>query len=291
MWIKKIFTNIKKDYNRNEIQILCCKKCSLVQVNPRKDETSIQKYYKKDYQKKRKKPIKEIIANSISREEMRVQYLKGLSDLSKKNILDIGSSSGEFLRHIQLYTNEATGIEPDRNFAKLSELNYGLNIFPGSLEEYTAIKGNKKFDVITIFNVIEHVHSPINFLNATHELLHENGLLLLEFPEIFGLLKSVCFKKRFESIFSPHHLQYFSINTISKILNKSGFILAKKIRVRGKYMLVTAHLKKVSFERKKKINPFFLLIAMIYILKIKDYILNILNFNNYQNFPIKNEQK
>jgi len=257
------------------IPIVVCKNCSLVQVNPRQDEQYYENYYRKEYQQIQNADKENLLKKSLTHALRRASFLEEEIDLSNKTILDVGCSCGEFLKLVSSYAKRAVGIEPDKTFAEYGRNHYELDIFSGSLKKYINTCGTERFDIVTLFTVIEHVHSPLSFLRHARKVLKENGLLILEFPEIFGLLKSIKDKRKLSSMFSRHHLQYFSKNTINRILKLAGFDLIKVIRPKSKYLLAIAHSKDIKNECDKSRDSLLLLLSMVLSWKIKDAVLAI----------------
>ncbi len=140
------------------------------------------------------------------------------------NILDVGCGDGHFLeiakqRGWNVYGTEFTDkaielcIEKDINVKKgaLNVLNYKEN----------------SFDVITSFEVIEHINNPIEEINLFNVLLRKNGLLYITTPN-FNSLSRYILKQNWNIIEYPEHLSYYSKKTIRKLLVKNGL---RKIKI------------------------------------------------------------
>lgn len=140
---------------------------------------------------------------------------------STGNILDFGSGSGEFLRNIKNYSNFGTyGIEISSNaYANLVK-EFGNNISNKDIRSMNPF--NIKFDVVTIFHVLEHLPDPKEYLISIHNLMKENSILLIEVPNI-NSLESKLFGKYFFHLDLPRHIYHFNQHSLKNFLTESGF--------------------------------------------------------------------
>ena len=140
----------------------------------------------------------------------------------KTRLLDIGCGDGKFVHDAIQRGYDAVGIDlsPDR-VSKGKEL-YNLNdrqIVCKNVDDFTK---KEKFDVIVMWDVIEHVESPSLLLSSIKKLCHSK-------TKIFALTMSVdsitykLFKKDWYYINPTQHLHYFSHSTMNKMFQKSDF--------------------------------------------------------------------
>jgi len=146
----------------------------------------------------------------------------------KKNgrILDVGCGDGYFLKHMKDKGWETYGVEPGEVASKYAKDVLKVNVFKGELKE--ARFPNKYFDVITLFEVLEHLHNPSANLCEIGRILKEDGLLVITVPNFTGFASKI-FKERRIAIDAPRHLYHFSQITLGKILEKMEF---KVLRIR-----------------------------------------------------------
>ena len=91
--------------------------------------------------------------------------LIGIENIRNKSVLDIGSGGGSFFDNIKGLTNQITSVEPNIDFSK-SLTRSGYKVF----NDIKEIK-DKKFDLLTLFHVIEHVDKPLSFLQSISEMM------------------------------------------------------------------------------------------------------------------------
>src|SRR5690606_20946181 len=104
--------------------------------------------------------------------------------------------------------------------------NKGLNVFEGSVEEIGLEK--ESYDIITSFEVIEHLTYPKEHLEELFRLLRPGGILYITTPN-FNALTRYILKAEWSIITYPEHLTYFSANTLNYALESVGFKRKKMI--------------------------------------------------------------
>jgi 2-polyprenyl-3-methyl-5-hydroxy-6-metoxy-1,4-benzoquinol methylase len=139
-------------------------------------------------------------------------------------ILDVGCGDGYFLKYMKDNGWETYGVEPGEVASKYAKDVLKVNVFNGELKE--ASYPNKYFDVITLFEVLEHLHDPSANLSEIGRVLKEDGLLITTVPNFAGFSYKI-FKERRVAIDAPRHLYHFSQKTLGKILEKMEFKVLK----------------------------------------------------------------
>lgn len=147
----------------------------------------------------------------------RLKYLKPYLK-SKKNILELGCSSGFMLFPLMKKGHICTGIEPSgtfNNFLKEKKIDVYKSL--NSLKK----KKKRKYDLIINFFVLEHIGEPVNFLRELLSLLKKNGKIIFEVPNVADPLHSLYDIPAFERFYwqIAHHW-YFSSKSLSYVLKK-----------------------------------------------------------------------
>lgn len=101
-------------------------------------------------------------------------------------LLDIGCANGLFLDEARRAGFEAYGAELSPDTAAFARTYFGLEVHPGDWREADYADGS--FDVVTLFDTIEHLPDPLGELAALRGLLKPGGLLLQSAPNTEGLL-------------------------------------------------------------------------------------------------------
>ena len=166
------------------------------------------------------------------------RFLHFFKDLKFKpvSLLDVGSGLSVFLYGLKKEVNwKLHGIEPEINFAKFGRETLKLNIINSNLNQKNF---KKKFNIISLNKVVEHVKNPIKFLQLCKKKLLSNGYLYIEVPD--GLTASQQRNGRTREEFMVDHFHIFSLESLKNLLNVSGFDLLeikKIIEKSGKYTL------------------------------------------------------
>lgn len=198
----------------NEEQIVTCNRCGLQYINPRLKREVILKGY-----------IDGTDEDYVSQNEGRLlTFEKGLDLIEKYapkkgKILDVGAAAGFFLKVAKENNWETFGVEPNRWMCDYGNKNFDVRIKQGTLKE--AAFPDNYFDVITFWDVLEHASDPKSELIEAHRILKHGGLLVVNFPNIGSLLARL-FGRRWWFLLSVH-LYYFSPETLTKLLTKTGF--------------------------------------------------------------------
>jgi SAM-dependent methyltransferase len=138
------------------------------------------------------------------------------------DVLEIGSSAGHFLYSIKDYVKSLTGIELDKKFAKFAKNISNFTIYDEPIEKINF--NGKKFDIIFLFQVFEHIKNPKNFLLEIKKCLKDSGTIYLEVPNIDDVLYSIYNLKSYkEFYFRLPHVYYYSNLTLEKMLHSCGF--------------------------------------------------------------------
>ena len=124
------------------------------------------------------------------------------ANLTPRRHLDIGSSTGSFLKVMQdAYGCESVGVEPGDNFRKYSN-EHGIK----AVANISEVEG--KFDFISMCQVLEHITKPMEHLAIVRNLLEDDGYLLIDVPYMMPALS---------------HPLLFNEDTLEKMLTRAGF--------------------------------------------------------------------
>ncbi len=140
------------------------------------------------------------------------------SPLGSQQLLDIGCGAGRFLRIASLHGWEVRGVEPAPSAAAVGQ-SLGLPIFQGDLTQFLCAFPNQRFDVVTAFEVIEHVPNPVPFLSQLREATLPGGYVLVSAPNVRD--PYLRFDRRTET-WPPVHVNFFSRKAIGRALERAG---------------------------------------------------------------------
>lgn len=149
------------------------------------------------------------------------QRLEPISS-SHARLLDVGCGNGEFLHAASQGGFRCTGIDVSPAAVQLCR-SKGLEAFEGNFLSH-AFSG--KFDVITLWDVMEHLRAPAQFARRAGELLTSQGSLVLKIPSPgalnFQILRALP-SRGGTLLGAPGHVQYFTQASLSRLLSQAGF--------------------------------------------------------------------
>lgn len=143
-----------------------------------------------------------------------ISYLDGKAG----KVLDIGCGVGNFLAHAQSKGWECYGIDFDRDAIEAGKRTFGLeNLYVADLKEFADSHKGNTFDLITAFDVFEHIDNHREFMTLIRSLLSENGSLAMSMP----------YRKRAAWLalgdVPPRHLTRWDRSALSHFLDRHGF--------------------------------------------------------------------
>jgi 2-polyprenyl-3-methyl-5-hydroxy-6-metoxy-1,4-benzoquinol methylase len=152
------------------------------------------------------------------------EIIKKIDHLLKPDmsVLDVGCSAGFFLSALKGRVKKRVGVELNPTDVLFIKKNLDFKVYDKPLGELEINEG--PFDLITSFQVLEHVDNPIEFLKTISKNLKTNGWLYLELPNINDVLLSVFQEPAYENFYYREpHVSYFSAKTLKRALSQAGF--------------------------------------------------------------------
>jgi SAM-dependent methyltransferase len=133
-------------------------------------------------------------------------------------LLDIGAGAGAMVRQARDLGLDASGVEPSVALARSAERINGVRLLQGRFP-HPAI-GHRRFDIITIIDVIEHLSTPVALLSHAAEALAPGGMLVVVTPDV-GSVAARILKHRWWH-FRMAHVGYFKRATVLMAAERAG---------------------------------------------------------------------
>jgi 2-polyprenyl-3-methyl-5-hydroxy-6-metoxy-1,4-benzoquinol methylase len=140
----------------------------------------------------------------------------------KGRLLDVGTAAGAMLVAARNAGWEAEGCEPNRWLGEWGAREYGVRIRPGTVFEQHYEPAS--FDVVTLWDVVEHAPSARVLVEHCRTLLKPGGLLIVNYPDIGSWIARLM--KRQWLFLTSVHLHYFDRRTMTRLLSDNGFEVA-----------------------------------------------------------------
>jgi len=236
-----VLTKMPDAFTSVEVKLYCCLDCQTVFLADWRNEFVSELY---NYYSERIGASKESIYNPINE----IRYVRLLKEFNRwvngKRLLDVGCGQGQFVDFLVRQKWNVLGIELSDAALKVCE-QFSLpvckfNIFDAALSPNT-------FDVITLFEVIEHVPSAGQFLNRAAQLLKPGGLMYLTTPNFNSLERKVMGAEW--SVIHPEHVNYFVPYTLTQLIKR--YTNLEIIYIRTRNISISSIRQKISWARNK----------------------------------------
>jgi len=210
--------------------LISCQNCSHVWADLSLDEEQLRKIYAENYFKGEE--YADYIADKLiiqSNFSKRIKTLRKLENPPTfKNTLEIGCAYGFFGDLIKTTNPNATyiGYDISKDAVDYANLNFG-NYF--SHQNYlTTNKPEKSYSDVFMWDVIEHLPNPIDFIEKISSETKSGGRIYITTGDISAWLPRKQ-KEKWRMIHPPTHIHYFSKKSISKLLRQYGFEVEKVV--------------------------------------------------------------
>lgn len=200
-----------RDRHGRPLRTVLCQNCGLGWTDPRPHQEAIQTFYQKEYRQQYKGSWRPKLKHTYRAGEAALSRIEQLAPFLTKgaSILDLGCGAGELLYLLREEGYRVEGIEPHEGYASYAreelELPVQIQFLKGELP------GERQYDLITLFHVLEHLEEPSRFIESAAKRLKTGGLLVIEVPN----LKSPFQKPN--SAWHRAHLYHFSAATLELI--------------------------------------------------------------------------
>lgn len=209
--------------------VVRCRHCRLVYTNPRPTAGSLSSFYPPHYP-----PHATPNWSSTSRLPSRFwSWVFGRPCEERRGrlpwprpgrLLDFGCGGGSYLCEMAARGWQVTGLDVSPEVVRAIRRDLGFDALAGSLPHPELSPGS--FDVVTMWQSLEHVHRPLEVLRAAYELLIPGGKLVLAVPN-FDCLTAAWFGEHWFGLDLPRHLTHFTPETLRETLRAGGFRIEK----------------------------------------------------------------
>lgn len=239
--------------------IVKCAACGLIYVDENPSQDNVSTYYE----------IADDPLYFAQQEARKITFQKYLTKLTKKyaakgKLLDIGTNTGLFVKLALTAGWKATGLEPNKGAVEYAKKHYNINIVNRPFEKGAFTKGT--FDVITMWDVIEHFTNPIEEISKVYWYLKPGGVFAFSTTDPESFVAKIM-GTRWPWYMEMHRV-FFSHHAANYYLKKAGFTR----------VVFSSHWRNLSLgylaTRLQAINPTLAKIAenLFAILKLSDLI-------------------
>lgn len=229
-------------------RLVGCSSCQLIYTDPRLKGKYLKQLYNQQYFQNENSSFfgyQNYLADEEKIKKTFEKRLKTIEKMQKKGrLLDFGCAAGFFLQVAIENGWQAEGVEISPFAVNYARSHLHLNVHQADLQEIDFPK--KSFDLITLWDVLEHLSNPLSAFKKIREILKDDGLLVFSTPDV-GSIPARLTKHRWIGYkLSDEHLTYFSLPTIYTLCEKTGFEIVKSHHL-GKYVSFSLLADRVGF--------------------------------------------
>lgn len=218
---------------KNGFDVIDCQMCRFKHVHPLPSDTELDSLYSEDYYSKEKPLYIEQYTEDLEwwklTYSIRLRMIEQYLDSDRRTLLEIGSGPGYFLQEALGRGWSAKGIEPSvQAYAFSTKL--GMDVCNSAFDE-SNYRDYLGYDAVYMCNVLEHLSDPLKTLGLAHEVLNDDGLILVVVPNDYNPIQKALRENEGFSpwwVAPPHHLNYFDFESLEQALKTSGFELLEK---------------------------------------------------------------
>ena len=208
-----------------KLHIFSCSNCGVHYLHPQLSDAEITELYSENYYKawgvEGNKENEGARQMKIATFLLRLQLIKKF--VPSGNILDIGCATGYFLEAAKTLHYEVYGIELSEYSSSIAKAKFGEDsIFNGKLEDSKFTPGF--FQIITMFDLIEHVRSPEETLLNASKLLDKTGAIVITTPNVSSISNFVMGKRW--AHYKKEHFFYFNLKSLRYLSKKTKLEIA-----------------------------------------------------------------
>jgi 2-polyprenyl-3-methyl-5-hydroxy-6-metoxy-1,4-benzoquinol methylase len=200
-----------------------CKNCHLIYMNPLEKVSKTNEYYFKAKNTHAPTVRDSCLRTAQSQLRLIQKYASGT------DLLDVGCAQGFFLFNASKAGYTTKGVEMSQDAVAYARKEFGLDVEAKPFEELRFAENH--FDVVTLWQVLEHVPYPLMMLKEVHRILKPGGLLVVSTPNIGGVPAKIL-RKRWWDI-KRLHINQFTTKTLADVLRNAGLKNISSVSFRG----------------------------------------------------------
>ncbi|WP_321405105.1 class I SAM-dependent methyltransferase [Maridesulfovibrio sp.] len=207
--------------------VIQCESCGFKHIIPIPDEDELEHIYKHEYHVT-DKPL--MLQHQLEDQDWhaatntaRLETIEKLLG-RKGSILDVGSGNGFFLKQAVERGWLAKGVEPADKAVEYCR-SIGLDVVHSVFDQECA-ETIGKFDVVYLWEVLEHLPNPAGLLNLCRQVLNRGGLVVVGVPNDYNKLQKIMVEDMDEKpwwVTPPHHINFFNRNSLELLLRRLDF--------------------------------------------------------------------
>lgn len=209
-------------FSGDVFEFVSCNQCGLIYLSPRPTQSELGGYYPSGYEAYNS--FESLSVDMQRALNIQLKFIERFAQ-GRRRLLDVGCATGNFMQVSKLQGWDAHGIELIASAAQIAQEKHGTNVKIGSLE--TVEYPDRYFNIITLWDVLEHLPDPEGALKHCHNLLVPGGLLIFSIPNLKSFDRYL-FGRVWIGWDAPRHFNMFSEITIKRLFELTGFELVER---------------------------------------------------------------
>jgi 2-polyprenyl-3-methyl-5-hydroxy-6-metoxy-1,4-benzoquinol methylase len=197
-----------------------CTECELIFCNPYPTDEQLEMYYNSEMKAFENEFFRNSFEKRVALFEPRVELLSRYKTNGK--LLDIGSAIGIFLEALSRKNSNFEITCCDMSKEACDELNQRYPKFEVINKNFLHLTHNGTYDIITMWDTIEHIVSLDVMLHKVHSLLLDDGLFVFSTPNTHSFEWEIA-KEQHVQLLPPGHVNLMNEKNIALLLDKNGF--------------------------------------------------------------------
>ena len=219
-------------WKKNGLDFVECESCATVYVSPRPTPAILEEHYRTSENYRYWTEVIFPASENARREKIFAPRAERVLEIARRygtrtgSLVDVGAGFGTFCEEVERLRGfeRVIALEPEPNLAAICR-SKGLEVVESPVE--SASLPVDHVDVVTNFEVIEHLFEPAAFVAQCARLVQPGGLLVLTCPNGQGFDIEVLGELSWTVV--PEHLNYFNPDSLSGLLERSGFEVVERL--------------------------------------------------------------
>jgi SAM-dependent methyltransferase len=154
----------------------------------------------------------------------KIQWLKKYVKQNQITLADVGAGTGAFVHYAQSKNINSIGFEPDDKARQVAKESYQIQLENSS----SWFNHNASFDAISLWHVLEHLHSLDAYMQSFYQKLNANGKLFIAVPN-YASADATFYKQFWAAYDVPRHLYHFNAPCMAMLAEKYNFTIEATI--------------------------------------------------------------
>ena len=198
--------------------------CGFIYLNPRPSSREINHYYQSeayDPFRDSSNGIWNKVYQHVQKLSLSWKYKIIRRYIQGGRILDIGGGKGKFAKYI--HEKEGWDVTLQDSFFDFEKRESSISF----VKALSDLNRSTKFDVITLWHSLEHIHNIKYLFESLHNLLEDSGLLMIAVPNMNAPERSF-YKHNWAPYDAPRHLYHFNLDRLNALCRKNGYDIIQK---------------------------------------------------------------